>query len=149
MNEFERLYRKRFFVLCGCLALVLMALAFGMVNRVLSPREFGFIAIFLWIGMFIGIMRIIKLYRKSDAEFREKQIAQGLPAQSLDRERYTKSVRSLKRLIGLMTVLLAYGLWNTQGQALMPRLVGTGVDLFIILLAINSLLRARRKLQNL
>jgi hypothetical protein len=55
----------------------------------------------------------------------------------------------MKRLIAAFVVFLGYGLLSTQGQPLLPRLVGAAVDVFILAVCAHSLFQSRKKLQEL
>jgi hypothetical protein len=116
---------------------------------VLSPREFAFSGLIWWIAMFSAVLLLIRARKRSDEDFRREQIAKGIPAETLDRERCVRNIRSLKRSTALFAVLLIYGTFATRGGPLLPRAVGAGFDIFIVAACVYSIARWQKRLKGL
>ena len=142
-------FLKRVYAIVGASACVLMVLAWVFVDGGLSPRGFTMAALIWWIAMFAALFRLIRSRQRSAEGIRRKQIASGVPAASLDRDRCVRNIRSMKRLIVGFAVLLGYGLLTTQGQPLLPRAVGAAVDVFFLAACAQSLMRSQKKLKEL
>jgi hypothetical protein len=98
MDQSERVVRKRFYAIVGCGGCMLLALACVFIKGVLSQRGFAVAALIWWIAMFAAIFLLVRSQKRSAENFRRKQIANGIPAETLDRNRCVKNIRSLKRL---------------------------------------------------
>ena len=142
-------FPKRIYAIVGAGACVLMVLAWVFVDGDLSPRGFAVAALVWWIAMFAAIFRLIRSRQRSAEDVRRKQIARGVPAALLDRDECVRNIRSMKRLIAVLAVLLGYGLLATQGQPLLSRAVGAAVDVFFLAACGRSLMRSQKKLREL
>ncbi|HEX5236075.1 MAG TPA: hypothetical protein VFW25_12175 [Silvibacterium sp.] len=145
----ESAYRKRFFaIVCGgACALLVLVLAF--VKGALSPRELSFAALILWIVMFVSLFLLIRARRRSAEVLRTKQIASGVPVDTLERDRCATNIRSMKQLIGVFALLLVFAVLETNGYATLPRAVGIACDLFFMIACTLSLIRSRKRLKEL
>jgi hypothetical protein len=124
-------YLKRFYaIVCGG-AGVLLILVLGFIKSGLSPRGFAVAVLIWWIAMFASLFVLIRSRQRGAEAFRRQQLSDGISTDALDRDRCVKNIRSMKRLIAAFAVFLGYGLLSTQGQPLLPRLVGAAVDVFI------------------
>ena len=142
-------YMKRFYsIVCGG-ACVLLAMVWIFIKHGLSPRGFGVAVLIWWIAMFAMIFALIRSRQRSAEDFRRQQIAQGASADVLDRDRCVSNIRRMKRLIVVFAILLGYGLLTTQGQPLLPRLVGVMVDVVILGTCAHTLYRSKKRLQEL
>jgi hypothetical protein len=147
MNEIERRFRNRIVLLAGIGGAVLLVLALCLAKGVLQVSVFGIICL-VWCGaMFAAFLGIILWYRKANAKFRKVQVSSGVDVVALDRDRAAKSVRSLKRGIVFMLLLLPYGLWQTRGVPWPPRAAGVAANLMITGTLAVYLARAKRKLK--
>ena len=140
---------KRFYALAGGGACLLFAAVWARIMRALSPREFEGAVLIVWTAMFISIFLLIRSWQRSAAADRNAQIASGVPAEVIDGEKCLRNVRSMKRLIVIFAVILAYGLLSTLGEPWLPRLVGSGFDLSVLALCFSSLMRSQRKLKSI
>ena len=142
-------YIKRFYAIVSGGACVLLALVWGLLKSGLSPRGFAVAVLIWWVAMFASIFVLIRSRQQGAKDFRDKQISDGVSTAALDRDRCVKNIRSMKRLIVAFVVFLGYGLLSTQGQPLLPRLVGAAFDVFILAVCAQSLFRSRKRLQEL
>jgi FtsH-binding integral membrane protein len=149
MDQFERVYRRRFYAIVGCGICVLLALTWGFIKGVLSPQGFAAAGLIWWVAMFAAIYLVVKSRQRSAEDHRRKQIASGIPAETIDRDRCVKGIRSLKRLTILFAVLLIYGIYATQGGPLLPRATGAGFDVFVVACCLYSIVRCQRRLKEL
>ena len=149
MEQFERIFRKRFYAVVGCGACVLLALAWLSIKGALSPREFGIAVLLWWIAMFAAVFPLIRARQRSAEGLRKKQINDGISVDVLDRDRYVKNIRSMRTLAALFTFLLIYGILATQGEPMLPRAAGAAFDAFLMAACVFSILRSRRRLKEL
>lgn len=145
----ERTFRKRLYAIVGCITAWLIAMVLLFVKGVLSPREFGVAGLIMWVGGFAAFYALIKSRQRADKDLRAKQIASGVPAEAIDRDRYIKNIRAMKRLIALFVVLFIYGTLESRGAPLLPRAAGASVDLLILAGCARSLIRSQRRLKEL
>lgn len=149
MDQPEKDFRKRFYVAAGCYSVAEMILVWGFIKGVLSIRGIAIVTLILAIAMYAAIFLVIRAHQRETKEFRLKQIASGVPAESLDRDRCIKSIRSLKRIIAFFAVLLIYGIVATRGGPLLARMAGLGFDVFVLVPCVILLIRSRKKLKEL
>lgn len=149
MDQPEKDFRKRLFAVAGCYSAVVMILAWGFIKGVFSVRGFAIVALILAIVMYAAFFLVIRSYQRKRKEFRLQQIASGVPAELLDRDRCIKNIRSLKRFIALFAVLLIYGILATRGGPLLGRTAGVGFDVFILVACVISLVRSQKWLKEL
>lgn len=147
MEQHEKIYRRRFYtvVIIG----VLFVVAWLFVKGVLTPLGLAAAGMIYMASMFVALLLVTLSFQRSAREFRGEQIAKGISAESFDRERYVKSIRSLKRLIVLFAVLFVWGVFATQGDPLMTRVGGLGIDGLFLSSFVYSLIRLRKKLKGL
>lgn len=149
MDQSERVFRKRLYAIVGCGGCVLLSLAWVLIKGILSQRGFAVAVLIWWIAMFAAIFLLVRSRQRSTEDFRRRQIASGIPAETLDRDRCVKNIRGLKRLAVLFAVLLIYGIYATQGDPLLPRAAGAGFDVFVVAACVCSIVRWQRKLNGL
>jgi predicted secreted protein len=137
-------FLKRFYAIVGGGACVLLVLVWEFTKSALSPRGFAVAALIWWIAMFAALFPLIRSRQRSAEDIRRKQIASGVPAELLDRDRCVRNIRSMKRLIAVFAVLLGYGVLTTQGQPLLPRAVGAAVDVFFLAACLHSLMQSQK-----
>lgn len=142
-------YLKRFYSIIGAGACVLLGLVWVFIKGGFSPRGFGVTVLIWWIAMFAMLFTLIRSRQRSAEETRRKQIANGVPAEAVDRDQCVRNIRSMKKLIGVFAVLLVYGLLSTQGDPLMPRAIGAAVDVFFLAAFLHSILRSQKRLKEL
>ena len=149
MDQPEKNLRKWLFAVVGCYSVVMMTLAWGFIKGVFSVRGVASVALILAIAMYAAFFLVIRSYQRKRKESRLQQIASGIPAESLDRDRCVKGIRSLKRMIAFFALLLTYGIIATRGGPLLARTAGAGFDLFILIACVISLIRSQKKLKEL
>lgn len=148
MNEIEKRFRNRIVLIVSGGGIALLLLAWGLVKGVLQGRTVAIAGAVLWIAMSVAILSLLRMYRRTDAEFRTTLVAGGVDIAALDRDRAIKNVRALKRGIIFMALLLPYGLWQTRGVPFLPRAAGMSANLMTIGVLALSLVRAKKKLKN-
>jgi len=149
MNNLERAFRKRFLVLAGGGACVLMALAWGLVKGVFSRHDFALAGTIWWIVMFAAFYFLVRSHHVKMKEFRWQQITSGVPGQMIERDHCIRNIRTMKTFIVLFSILLLYGVVVSQGDSLRLRLAGAGLDVFILAACVWSLVRSQRKLRDI
>lgn len=149
MNQLERTFRKRFLVLAGAGACVLMILAWGLVKGVISSQEFARAGTTWWIVMFLAFYFLVRSHHGKLKEFHRQQIISGVPGQMIERDHCIKNIRTMKTFIVLFSILLVYGAVVSQGVSLLPRLAGAGLDVFVLAACVWSLVRWQRKLRDI
>jgi hypothetical protein len=140
-------FRKRLYAIVAGGACGLMILVWIFIKGGLSPRGFGMAVLILWIAMFAAAFSLIRSRQRSAEDIRRKQIASGVPAEALDRERCVRSIRSLKRLIAMFATFLGYGLLATWDEPLLPRAAGAAVDVFFLAAFVRVLIRSQKTLK--
>jgi predicted secreted protein len=142
-------FRKRLFVIAGGGACVLLVLVWLFIKHNLSARGFGVAGLIWWVAMFAVLYRFIRSQQRVAEDIRRNQIASGVPPQAIDRDRCITNIRGMKRLIAVFAVFLGFGLFSTQGEAVMPRTIGATVDVFFLAVCVQSLMRSQKKLKGL
>ena len=142
-------FQKRLYTIVAGGACVLMILVWVFIKNGLSPRGFAVAALIFWIAIFACVFSLIRSRQRSAEDVRRKQIASGVPAEALDRERCVKSIRSLKRLIAMFAVFLGLGILSTWGEPLLPRAAGAAVDVFFLAGFVHALMRSQKTLKRL
>ncbi|MGH9589688.1 MAG: hypothetical protein ACRD25_04800 [Terracidiphilus sp.] len=149
MDRFERLFRNRMYATAGCGGCALMALSWAFVKGALPQREFVVAGLIWWIFMFAAFFLLVKSRQRSAEELRRGRIAKGTLPEVLERDRYIKSIRSLKRAVAVFAALLIYGIWATQGAPALTRAVGAGFDALIVASCVYAVIRLRKRLKAL
>jgi len=142
-------FLKRFYVIVGGGACVLLSVVWMFIRGGLSSRGFAVAVLIWWTAMFASIYPLLRSRQKSSEDSRTKQIASGIPAEEIDRERCVKNIRSMKRLIALFAVLLGYGILTTHDDPLLPRATGAAIDLFLLAAFIHSFMRSQKRLKEI
>lgn len=143
------IFKKRFYAITGAGACLLLALVWAYIKGGLSPRGFAAGVLVYWIAMFGAFFILLRSKQRSDKEAREKKIANGIAPEALDRDECIKNIRAMKIGIAMWVVVLAYGLFTTQGDPLLPRVAGGGFDLFLLVVCARALIRSRKRLKEI
>jgi hypothetical protein len=133
----------------GAGALLLLIPVWAFVKGALSSREFVVAVLVVWIVMFAMFFTLVRARQRSVEESRRQRIEAGTPVEAIDRDRYLKNIRIMKRLIVMHAVFLIFGELATQGDPLLPRVVGTVVVAFLLVTYVHSLRRSQKKLKQL
>jgi predicted secreted protein len=142
-------FPKRLYAIVGGGACALLILVWVFVKDGLSPRGFAVTVLIWWIAMFAVIFQLIRNRQRSAEDIRKKQVASGVSPEALDRDQCVRNIRNMKRLIAMFAIFLGYGMLATQGEPLLPRAVGAGVDVFFLAAFINSLIQSQKQLKAL
>ncbi len=142
-------FQKRLYAIVGGGACGLLILVWVFVRGGLSPRGLAVAALIWWIAMFAVLFPVIRNWQRSAEDNRNKAIARGVAPEAIDRDQCVKNIRSMKRLIAMFAIFLGYGMLTTQGEPLLPRVVGAGVDVLLLTGLISSLIRSQKKLKAL
>jgi hypothetical protein len=142
MNE-KQLYLRVLlrYLSFGC---ILTAIAFMYVFKVLSPRDLG---IAMVASLVIFFIFTLVMQRR---DFKAYWKAREWPEHSIDatvRKRRIRTIRRLTFSIVFLHLVLWYGLWETRGQSLPPRLVGATMNLLFTGLMIQAVIRIRQSLR--
>lgn len=129
------LHSFQFLFLCF-LALAFL-LTYTSVTGFVSPRQFALCFLLLMGGLFTAL-----LYRYRRAQ-RSKDSQGSSLSLSPDTPRLNSSIKRLRVAVIVMPILLLNGLWLTQGQRLLPRLVGASINLLFTGYFIFLLRRAK------
>jgi hypothetical protein len=65
---------------------------------------------------------------------------------SADEQKLSSAIRKLKITVVILPILLIYGMWQTRGGPLAPRLVGAGVNLFFTFWLISIIRKGKARL---
>jgi hypothetical protein len=109
MEQYEKIYRRRFYTVVACGLCVLFAMTWLFVKGALTPIVLAAAGFFFMVAMFVALMSVIISFQRSAREFRKEQIAKGISADLLDKEQCIKTIRTMKRLIALFALFLVYG----------------------------------------
>jgi predicted secreted protein len=142
-------FQKRLYAIVGAGACGLSILVWVFVKGGLSSRGLAVAVFIWWIAMFAVLFPVIRNHQRSAEDTRNKQIASGVAPEALDRDQCVKNIRNMKRLIAMFAIFLGYGILTTQGEPLLPRVVGAGIDILLLTGFINSLIRSQKKLKAL
>jgi preprotein translocase subunit YajC len=145
----ESTFRRRFYMRAGAGALLLLIPVWAFVRGALSSREFSVAALAIWIVMFAAFFTLARSRQQSAEESRRQQIEAGTPVEAIERDRCLKNIRIMKRLIVMHAAFLIYGEVATQGDPLLPRVVGTAFVAFLLVTYVRSLRRSQKKLKQL
>jgi hypothetical protein len=130
-------FQKRFYAVVGGGAFALLMLVLVFIQRDLSPPGFAIAGLVWWIAMFASTYALIRSRQRSAVK------------EPFDRDQCVRSIRWTKRLIALFAVLLGFGVLTTQGEPLLPRVVGASVDVFFLAAFVHSLMRSQKRLKGL
>jgi Ca2+/Na+ antiporter len=120
-------------------ALLLLSCAYAVGK--LSPGELCVGLILLMLCFYIWTL--LRLRRRSLRSENVPLIAKKEMTPQMER-----SWRKLRRLVVILPILLVVGLWGTQGQPLLPRLVAAAINIFITGYLISLLWRAKRQMDS-
>jgi hypothetical protein len=119
---------KRLYFLMFCVVAVLGLLTFGEVSGHLSPHNFAIAAICFFVGSFT-VLAIF--FYKVRARNQLSALGPGVSLDAATRKRLQNGVRALRRIVMIMPVFLIIGLWETKGEPLLPRFVGSAINIWI------------------
>jgi hypothetical protein len=111
-------------------------LAYEFTKNAISSRELSCGFLLLIAGLFIVILYRLR-HRQSDEK--NKIPLGGAPTAKL-----AKSIKILQVAVVVLPVLLIFGLLQTEGEPLAPRLVGVAINLCFTFWFITLLRRAKR-----
>lgn len=126
MSEFPQ--KTLLLSIAGLLGIMsLIALAF--VTGYLSAQFAALTCILLCVvATFVVNARLQKAAR----EARLKGGVESTPPDSLASMKTARRIRTLEIAIVVLLLLLIYGLWTTRGGPILPRLIGTAVNLWLV-----------------
>ncbi|HMG02944.1 MAG TPA: hypothetical protein VK596_07405 [Edaphobacter sp.] len=126
-----------FAVFCCFLVLLSLAMVFGK----LSPQSFAVLAVLLMIFPFLRYWKLFQVAAKDQPRL---EASQAIPV-LLDQMKST--IRSSRIRIMAISALACFGIWETRGGPLAPRLIGLGFLLLLLTGNILSLRQAERALE--
>jgi RsiW-degrading membrane proteinase PrsW (M82 family) len=141
---FDHWATKRLYLLMACLTVVLGLLVFGEVSGHLSPRSFAIAAACFLIGSFVGLTIF---FNNVKARNQLSTPAPGSPMDAATRKRLQDGVRTLRRMVFVLPVLLVIGLWDTKDQPLWAVLGGVAVSITITTICFIGMRKAQARLK--
>lgn len=127
--------------LLGIICLIVLAFVTGY----LSAQSAALTCIVLCVvATFVANARLQKAAR----EAKLKGEIEPAPSDSLTSMKTARRTRTLEIAIGVLLSLLIYGLWTTRGGPILPRLIGTAVNLWLVGSFSWALHRQKQKAKN-
>lgn len=137
-------FSKRLIIAVLGLASALSTLTYLLVTHHISPRDFGIAALLLWVAMFVIVILLSRQFialKKVSNDAVSRSSEGSFDAKT--RRRLERQVRMFRTWVILMPLILLYGLWETRGESLLPRLVGATINILMT----AAFFRAMRNVQ--
>lgn len=135
-------FRKRFYWTAAALSTALMTVVFASIEKWIPPRLLAWLLIGVMVVFYIAFYRLIKRNRdesRATGEFDK-------PLDEMTRLRLRRNIRRFKIWVAFLIFCLAYGLWSTQQDPLLPRIVGASVNVLMIVYLTWLIRKLQRKL---
>lgn len=121
----------------------LLLLSLATASGKLSPRTFAVLVVLLTIFFSLCYWKLFQVAAKNQPQLGTSKTVPLLPDQMKN------TIRSSKVRITTISALACFGMWETRGGPLAPRLIGLGVLLLLLAGSILSLRQAKRALEQL
>ena len=102
----------------------------------ISPRLLGVVGLLMFGGLYVVIFLILKR-----ASLRASRSRTPVPTSKIQ-----AMIRRLQFCVVALPVLLIFGLWETRGEPLLPRLTGAAINISFMLWFIYIIRRSKRHL---
>ena len=137
--------RKRLYLLILCyIAGLSAAVAIFVAGHLRGTRVFPIVILLLMVGFSV----ILSLFfYKVNARNRLAAEVSGGSIDALTRERLRRTIRNLKIYVVILLLALLYGLWETRGAPLAPRLVGAAINLLLTTYLVVAIRQTQKRLQ--
>lgn len=141
MKSLRRKYLIPFWLaFIGVLAAVVGAFVAGEI----TPHEMGYASA---VVCFMAVVVLTLLLSRTSSEVHTAMELAQNGVDSAARKKTLKAIRHCKIVIAVMSVGLAYGLWLTKSDPLLPRLVGAAINVAITGAFIVALRAQKAKLR--
>jgi hypothetical protein len=134
-------FLNSFLFLFLCFLALALLLTYASVTDFLSPRQFALCFLLLMGGLFTALV-----YRYRRAQL-SKDSQESSPALRPESPRVNNAIKRLRVAVIVLPILLLNGLWLTQGQPLLPRLVGAAINLLFTGYFIFLLRKAKKAVE--
>jgi hypothetical protein len=147
MNPVRGAFMKRLLLLFGLSFCVLLSLDVCFMKHLISPREFGVLALVWWVVLGALLTVAFRSTRKAAVERRATLEPQERKQE--DRELCLRGIRSCKRSVTFWVLALCLGLLASTDAPLLPRLAGISINLTINGLLIYKWIQFKNRLKHI
>jgi hypothetical protein len=140
----QRYLRWRLLALISSSTIVLLFVALAFAHRLISPRELGWVSLAYVACLSIVFILIVRNVR---AKFKPQANAVSAFQGDVMCRNYRRRIHFLQLSIAFFALVLVFGLWETRGAPLLPRLVGVTMNLLFQFALIGSIRRLQKELK--